>query len=224
MLYVNSLVRIGVMKEYLRRIGVNFGAQTFSKFVSLGLGLLNVGLITRYLGESGYGNFVLAFAYFAFFGVLADFGFHLTMVRDLADGKAKNDIYNAFFSLKLVFLGFSLLLSIFIVPLLPYDSFVKTGIILGALSSSVGILNNYGTSIFQSRLRLDLVAVLEMVTKVGTTLFVLLFIYLDLGFFCVIVSVFFGNVLGLLFIYLSLFRFATLSFVLDLGMAKKNRL
>lgn len=209
------------MRQYFKRISLNLGAQTFSKLISLALGLLNVGLITRYLGGSGYGNFVLAFAYFSFFGVLADFGFHLTMVRDLAAGKRGNKIYNAFLSLKLIFIIFSLIFAIVILSFFPYSNFVKMGIILGGLGSSIGILNTYGTSIFQAQLRLDLVAILEIITKISTTLFIALFIYLNLGFYFILISVFLGNLCGSIFIYLSIVRTTSLKLALDLKIAKK---
>ena len=68
----------------LYKIGFNTLIQFIGKAVSVLLGLATVALLTRYLGLAGYGNFTLVFAYMSFFGVFADFGLQLAIVRELS--------------------------------------------------------------------------------------------------------------------------------------------
>ena len=76
-----------------KRIFVNTTSQIVAKGATVVLGFLTVGLLTRYLGVAQYGIYNLVFAYLTFFGIFADFGLQLSLVRDLSgDQKSTNDL------------------------------------------------------------------------------------------------------------------------------------
>lgn len=154
-------------------------------------------VLTRYLGTSGYGNFNLVFTYLSFFGVLADLGVNLLFVREYSK---KNDpkLVTHFFVSKLLLILFSLFFALVFVPFLPYDPTVKLSLVIGAFAVSLGYLNGFGYSVLQSKVKLNQVALYEVVNRVITVAFMLLFIYMNLGFVFVIASVLLGNLASVL--------------------------
>ncbi len=201
------------MKEIFCRIGFNTFIQILGKVFSVILGLITVGLLTRYLGQEGFGNFSLAFAYFSIFGIIADWGLQLTMVRELA--KKENlpkEIYGTYFWLKLIMVTASTLLAIICLLFFPYSKFLKTGIILASLGAAVGVLNTYGTVILQANLRLDLVTLVEVLTKIITTIFIVIFVSLKLGLYSIINTILIGNLGGTLLIVIILRKLEYLNF------------
>jgi len=63
------------------KIGLNTLIQIAGKIATVIFSIFTVSLLTRYLGLEGYGEFTLVFAYLAIFGVIADFGLHLSMIK-----------------------------------------------------------------------------------------------------------------------------------------------
>src|SRR3989338_2339444 len=72
--------------------------QVFGKVIGAAIGLVVVGLMTRYLGQEGFGNYTTVVAFLQFFGVLADFGLQMTVTKMISRPGAdeKKIIANAF--------------------------------------------------------------------------------------------------------------------------------
>ena len=93
-----------------KKIAKNTFYQIAGKGLGLILGLVTIGLMTRYLGQTGFGYYTTIVAYLQFFGILVDMGLSLTIVKLITD--PKNDqtkIVNNVFSLR--FFSFFLELS-----------------------------------------------------------------------------------------------------------------
>lgn len=209
------------MEKIFYKIGYNTLVQILGKGISVILGFISVGLLTRYLGQEGFGNFNLAFAYFSFFGTIADWGLQLTMVRELA--KKENlpkEIYGTYFWLKLILVVFSTLLAIFCLLFFPYSKFLKIGIIFASLGAAVGVLNSYGTVIFQANLRLDLVTLVDLLAKIFTTGLIALFVFLKFGFYSIINSILIGNLASTFMIIFLLKKFITYDLSFNFKLAK----
>lgn len=210
------------MKNIFLKIGYNSAVQSAGKVISVLLSLLTVGLLTRYLGVSGYGNFTLVFAYMSFFGVIADFGLQLTMVRELSKSKVlSNKLYGTYFWLKLSLIVFSTIFAFLILPFFPYSAVLKTAIIVGGIAVAFGNLGGYGVSIFQSNLRLDLVTLVDAVTKIVTVVLISVFIFSKLNLYYIVSTVLIGNVIGLAIIFLILRKMIKLDFSFDKKLARK---
>lgn len=209
------------MENIYRRIGFNTGIQVVGKIVSLILGVITVGFLTRYLGQQGFGNYTLVFAYLSFFGIIADCGLQLTMVRELAQKKLAASIYSTYFFLKLALVVFSSLLAIICLVFFPYTIFLKIGIIIASIGFAAGSLNNFGAVIFQANLRLDLVTFTDLLARVITTLFIFIFIFTNSGFYSILLTILIGNLAGSLLITLLLKKLISFKFNFDLRLAKK---
>jgi len=216
------MVNLSSMKSFFYKIGFNTFIQIFGKAISIILGFISVGLLTRYLGQEGFGNFTLVFVYLSFFGTLANFGLQLTMVRDLAKkDKLPEEIYGTFFWLKIFLVVFATILAIILLVFFPYSRFLKIGIVIASIGVAIGILNNYGTVIFQANLRLDLVTLADVLTKVITILFIVLFVFLKRGFYSILNTILIGNLAGAVLIIFLLKKFIPFNLKFSFNLAKK---
>lgn len=211
-----------VMKEFFYQIGYNTLIQILGKGISMVLGFISVGLLTRYLGQEGFGNYSLVFAYLSIFGILADFGFQLTMVRELTQKREKPKvIYGTYFWLKVIFLIFSTLLAYFCLLFFPYPKFLKIAIVIASIGVGLGILNNYGMVIFQATLRLDLLTLVDVLSKFVTVIFIIFFILNKGTLYSILNTILIGNLIGSILIILLLKKFITFNFQFDYQLAKK---
>ncbi|MBI2195748.1 MAG: flippase [Candidatus Levybacteria bacterium] len=210
------------MDNVLFKIGYNTSVQLIGKALSLILSIVTIGLLTRYLGTSGYGDFTLVFAYMAFFAVIADFGLQLTMVRELAGkNEGLQELYGTYFWLKIILVLLSTFLAFIFLIFFPYSLMLKTAILIGGLAVGVSGLTGYGTTIFQSKVRLDLVTFVDVLTKIVTVSLIALFIFLELGFYGIISTVLLGNLVGLGITVGLLRRNINFNFNLDRNLARK---
>lgn len=209
------------MENIYRRIGFNTGIQVVGKIISLILGVVTIGFLTRYLGQQGFGNYTLVFTYLSFFGIIADCGLQLTMVRELSQKKLPASIYSTYFFIKLVLVIFSTLLAIILLAFFPYTTFLKIGIIIASIGFAVGSLNNFGSVIFQANLRLDLVTLTDILARAITTLFIFIFIFTNSGFYSILLTILIGNLASSLLIALLLKKFIGFKFNFGHSLAKK---
>jgi O-antigen/teichoic acid export membrane protein len=205
-----------------RKIVVNTFAQFGSKGASVLLSLLSVSLLTRYLGREGYGDFTLVFTYISLFAVLSDIGFNQMVIREFARNEQKSlAIKASFLNLKLILNALAILLPIIVLPFFPYSNYLKTAIIIGSFAVATGNMVSYGTSILQSQLKLDLVALLDLIMKVVTVIAIIWFTQIHLNFYYIIGTVFIGNLAGLVSAFLFVRKHLAFRFFLDMDLVKR---
>lgn len=213
---------IVISKSLYKTIGFNTSIQFVGKIASVLLGLTTVFILTRYLGVSGYGDFILVFAYMSFFGIIADFGLQLTIVRELAQNNTQSDkIYGTYLWLKTRLVALSIFLALVFLLFFRYSQTINIGIIIAALAVGISSLTGYGTTIFQSKLRLDFVTYIDIFTKIITVFLIFVFVSLKLNFYFIVSTVIVGNLSGLLLSIFFLKRFMDFSFKYDKELAIK---
>ncbi|MBD0281653.1 MAG: flippase [Thermoleophilaceae bacterium] len=169
-----------------QRVASNTAIQVAGKAAVLALGAASIAVLTRYLGPNDYGRFTLALMYMQLFGVLADAGLYMTVVREISKEPSRTDelVGNA--------LTLRLLLSIVVIALgaalsllLPYDPDVRLAIVLAGGPLLFGMLTSSLVTVLQSQLRMARAVAGEVAGRafaLGLTLVVAL---LDLGFYAV---------------------------------------
>jgi len=89
-----------------KKIAVNTGWQMVGKVVGTFLGLIAIAILTRYLGRDGYGQYTTIYAFLQLFGILADFGFYIVLVKMISekhvDQTEENKITSNIFTLRLI--------------------------------------------------------------------------------------------------------------------------
>jgi O-antigen/teichoic acid export membrane protein len=165
--------------------------------MSVLLSLISLGLLTRYLGAEKYGWFTLVFTYVSFFTTLADIGYNQTIVREFSrDIQKSKEIFGTLFNFKLILIGISIIAALVGLLFVPYQPDLKVAIVIGIVALAISNLSSYGTSILQSQLRLDLVALLDLIVKGITVLFIFFFVRWNLNFYYSIYAILFGNLIG----------------------------
>jgi len=187
--------------SYLEIIGKNSLIQSVGKGASLFLGLLSVGILTRYLGEGGYGKYVIAFSYFSIFTIFADFGLQVVMVRELIERESK--VLGTYLSIKVILAVFSIFIAVVVLLFFPYGRALKVTIFIGILATSVGFFNSFGFVFLQSRLKILLSTGIDLSIKILVFALIVFFVKNDLGLNWVVSATLVGNVVnGILFLVL----------------------
>lgn len=122
-----------------RRLAFNTAAQLVGKVVSTTIGVLIVGLLTRYLGQDGFGAYSTANAFLQVFTLFLDLGVNVTFVALLgehADDPAyEKRCVSALFTLRLTCAGLLTIAAPLLGWLSPYPLEIKLAII--ALTGSL---------------------------------------------------------------------------------------
>ena len=181
-----------------KRVIINTGVQIIGRFFSFFLSFVSIYLLTRYLGVSGYGTYSLVFSYLSFFNILSDMGLSLIVVRELSKKtEVFSDDLNNFISIKLFLTILSIGLAIGILMFMPYSQEAKLSIIIASIGVGVGGIASFGSSILQSRLRMDLVTIIDQVTKLITVAFIYVFILTNQNLYTIVSTILIGNLFGL---------------------------
>ena len=178
-----------------QKIAYNALFSAGARVVEVAIALVIIGLTTRYLGDGGFGDYIIVITFVYIFSVIADLGLYSIVVREISrEGANEEKIINNAFTLRFV-AGFFILGSAFFVSLIfPYSESVKTGIGIAAIG--FWILSNIQVlmGLFQKHLAMDKVAIAEILGRVIQLLFVLACVKLDLGFLYIIFSIFLGAI------------------------------
>lgn len=150
-----------------KQIAKNTVYQVVGKGLGTAIGLVTVGLMTRYLGTVGFGYYTTIVAFAQFFAVLSDFGLQMVAAQLLAhpDGDQQRTFGNIF-AWRLVCSVIFLLIAVGAAWLSPYPLIVKEGISLVAFSFFFTSLQSVFTSLFQKHLNMVETAVAEIVGRI----------------------------------------------------------
>jgi O-antigen/teichoic acid export membrane protein len=180
--------------------------QMIIRVVNILIGVFSLALITRMLGQAGFGHYTTIFAFVQIFAILADLGLYMAMLREISavkDRLSENKIINNIFTIRIVSSVLMLILIPIVIQFFPYDQAVKTGTIFFMGTFFFQTLISTLTAIFSKRLDMVKVALVDFINKLFYAGFLAyLFIY---GFS--LNSILLGSVvtMGLSFILLLFF-------------------
>ncbi|MDD5567085.1 MAG: flippase [Patescibacteria group bacterium] len=197
-----------------RQIAHNTIFQLVGKIISTFLGIIVIGLLTRYLGAEKFGYYSTVIAFLQIFAVLLDLGLYIILIKKISEPSAQTDhLVNNIFTLRffsaIIFLGLAPLASL----AFPYPTIVKLGIALTSLSYLFVSLNQVLTGLFQKNLKMNKVALAEVLGRIvllGATALVLFF---KLGLLSVLVAVILGSFVNFLYVFMAARRFVKIRFV-----------
>lgn len=198
------------------KIAKNIIYQVTSKIIGVIIGLAVVGLMTRYLGQTGFGYYTTVIAFLQFFGVLADFGLQMTTNRLLAQPQANqqkifaNVLALRFFS-ALLFLGAAVLIG----WLSPYPLIIKLGISVISFSFWAISLQSVFVSIFQNNLAMAKVAGAEIINRLVLLLGTYLVITFNQGLLYLLLIIVISNALNLLLLFFAARKYFPIRLAFD---------
>lgn len=192
----------------ISKIAKNTFYQAFSKFFGAIIGLLTIGLMTRYLGQTGYGYYTTIIAFLQFFGVLADFGLQMTTTKILSEPNSDDSkIFGNIFTLRIISSIFFLGASVLIVWLIPYPLIIKQGISIASLSFFFISLQSIFISIFQKNIAMAKVALAEILTRSVALIGIWLAVYQNLGLLWIIIAIVISNAISFNVLFFSSFKY-----------------
>ncbi|MCK5123320.1 MAG: flippase [Candidatus Pacebacteria bacterium] len=189
-----------------QKIAYNASFSAMARVVEVAIAFLIIKLIIGYLGESGFGDYIIVVTFIYIFSVLADLGLYSIVVREISrEGADEKKIVNNAFTLRLTAGFFILGVAYFVSLLFPYSNNVQYGIAVAAagfwMLSNIQVL----MGLFQKHLAMDKVAIVEVAGRVVQLFFVWYFIAYDFGFLYIISSVFLGSIVS----FVLILRFAS---------------
>ena len=149
-----------------KRLALNTAVQTLGRAIMVGVSLLTTGILTRKLGVTGYGNFLLIGSLGVFFDTLADFGTTIMGVREASKeesevGKKKVWSNTAILRLQMAAISFSLAVIItFIWP--DFKEIRMEAILAWVMLLFTSIAGSFSI-IWQTRLRMEKKVVAEVI-------------------------------------------------------------
>jgi O-antigen/teichoic acid export membrane protein len=159
-----------------KKIAHNMIFQVSGRFAGLFFSLLSLGVITRYLGQNGFGNYVTIYAYLQFFSIIADFGLTLMTVQMISEQKGAseaelknkiNQVFSNIFTLRLLLSLVLLVISSVLIWFFPYPLIVKIGVLICSFSFLFNSLCQILQGVFQRNLQMIKPTLAEVITKLA---------------------------------------------------------
>ena len=148
------------------RIAHNSIISAITRVISLALALVTIGLITRYLGTSGFGNYTTIVAFYFLITAVSDFGVNQILTREISRPNAKEkDILANVLGLRLISLFLVSSVGILGTFFLPYGGEIKKGIWLMFIALVLSSLSQALNGIFQKRLVMNRIAWRELIGR-----------------------------------------------------------
>ena len=204
-----------------KKIAHNTLIQIVGKIVSTILGLFSLALITRYLGQTSFGEYTTITTFLTFFAVIADLGLTLITVQMISGVRSdENKILNNLFSLRLVSALFFIGLAPLTVIIFPYSSAVKIGVLITAISFVFPALNQVLIGLFQKKLNMDRSAIAEVVSRIVLIIGVILTQKYNAGLTGILITTIASSATSFILHYIFSRKFATVKCEFDLSLWK----
>lgn len=142
------------MKSLTSKVAANTVVQSLSKAIMVATSIVTISLLTRYLGEEGFGEYTTVMTYLGLFGIIVDMGMYLIVVREVAkeDADAEGILGNVL-GIRLLIGGFILAMApVLAVLVFPYSHKVDIAIAIGAIGFLLINLNQIVSVVFQVNL------------------------------------------------------------------------
>ena len=203
------------------RVTYNTVVQFIGKAIVGLSGLVLLSLLTRNLGESGYGAYAIVFTWVIILKVFADLGLYMTGVRELS--RASNDqaeIAGNLLLLKLISGLIGIVISVIVIVFMPYDQRVKVGILIGLSSLLALTVADAFKTIFQAQLKMHFAVIGEVARALLILILSFAVLRMGLGLCAVITATALGSVLNLFLNILFSRRIIRVRFRFDRNVAR----
>ncbi|MEX1061544.1 MAG: oligosaccharide flippase family protein, partial [Patescibacteria group bacterium] len=150
-----------------RKIAVNTIYQLLGKGFSIVANILIVALITRSLGVSLFGDYILATTVPAFLYFMADFGLNAIFLREVSKDNHHMKKFGSLFTLRLGLASLAIVLGLGYAFLYPHNEVLRLAIILSLTTVFFQAAFTSLNALFQHNLRYDLSALATVASHVA---------------------------------------------------------
>jgi len=150
----------------IHKISYNMIFAAVSRLITALIGLAVISLMSRHLGQAGYGSYTTVLAYIFLFSVLADFGLHTIHVREISRHPQEEQFISSnIFTLRLLLLLAAMTLAVFVSFSLPYNKDIKLGILIATLFITFSSLSQVIGGVFQKFNAFYLVSISDVISR-----------------------------------------------------------
>lgn len=198
------------------KVAYNTIIQILSKVIATVLGLVAIAIITRYLGQTGYGEYTTIVTFLSFFGIIADLGLTLVTVQMISLPNADQEkIIGNLLALRLVTAVIFLGLAPLVVLFFPYSLLIKLGVIVTTLSFLFIALNQILVGLFQKNLRMDKVSIAEVTSRLILVIGVVVAYKIDSGLIGIMVATVIASAISFILHYIFSLKFVRIKLRFD---------
>jgi len=202
---------MNLSKKLLLNTIVQFGG----KILSTGFALVTLGILSRYLGAQGLGEYATILRYVGFFGIIADLGLNLIVTREISvEGADEEKIMANALTLRIISAVFVLLIAP-LSSLLFYDNVKIVGIWIILLTFISILISQLYNGVFQKHLRTDKIALAELVNRSLILAGVILVSIYNRGLYDVIWVMNIANFISLVMIFIFVQKYIKIKLAWD---------
>ncbi|HCX27662.1 MAG TPA: hypothetical protein DHI91_00800 [Candidatus Portnoybacteria bacterium] len=185
-----------------RKIALNTIISGAARVIGTLLALVAIGLTTRYLTKTEWGEYSIMLTFGSIFAVLADGGFYQLLVREISrPGADEAKVASNIFTMKLFISFFIFALAPLVSIFFPYSTQACWGIAVGIVGFWFLSGSQVFMGIFQKYLRMDRAAIAELVGRLVQLVLIWLFIRWQLGFLWIVATLTLGGLVNFILIY-----------------------
>jgi O-antigen/teichoic acid export membrane protein len=207
-----------------RSVAWNTIAQTAARFGVLGLGVVTTSLLTRYLGVERYGDYIIVSVYVTLFAVVFDWGIPTMLARELPRVEHPDELVGKALALRLLLaapVGVIAAGAALVLYGGEGEEYARNGILLALPTILAVTVLNTLNPIFQVRLKMDRVALAEILAQIFGAAAIILLIVSDRGFYALVLATVLTSATYALLVYLFSRRLARVRLSVDLPAWKR---
>ena len=205
-----------------QKIAYNAFFSAGARVIETALAFVIMMLVVRYLGLSGFGDYIIVITFVYIFSVFADLGLYSIVVREISrEGANEKKIINNAFTLRFTAGIFVFSLAYFASLLFPYSNNVQFGIAIAAFGFWMLSNTQVLMGLFQKHLAMDKIAIAEIAGRLVQLFLVWLFIIYDFGFLYIILAIFFSALVNFIFVTRFASKYVKIKLEFNFGFWKK---
>lgn len=205
-----------------QKVALNTLAQGLGRVGVILATIITTAILTRFLGISGFGNYVFITSFILLFTAISDWGTGIISIREAAkDKKEEEKIFGNALVFRFLLALVSFLIVNFLIRFLPQ---FKALILATTVASFLLFLHSLRTScqiIFQTKLRFENIAISEVTISGAFLIFLLFLLKESLSLNQVLFFLVIANFLGTVLAFFLAIRLAKFDFSLDKEIIKK---
>jgi len=205
-----------------RKIAHNTAYQIAGKIISTLLGLVALGMMTRYLGQEQFGWYITVITFLGFIGILIDFGLIPVTAQMMSEPEHdKKQLFKNLlgfrFTTAIIFLAIAPLVAL----LFPYPKEVKLAISFTTIAFLGVAMNQIFLGFYQTKLKMHLQAIGEIVGRIVLVVGLWLLIWKNASFLPIMTIVVLNSVAYTAVLWLAAKKYTKISFAFDWSIWKK---
>lgn len=199
----------------ITRVAHNTIAHLIGKVIATLVGIVTIGLMTRYLGQEQFGWYTTAIGFLQIVGILIDFGLVLVTGQMLGRGGDEKRIIHNLLAFRIITAFVAYVIAGAIIWFFPYNLEIKLGVQTASFAFFLIAINQILTGIFQKHLQAVWVGVGEAVQRVALLISIVVVMRWDHGFLAIMIATVTAGIVQTAMLALRAHRLVPLWFAFD---------